>query len=338
MPGTSPQPARGSSAPPASRTQVSQLRKGDRIPGGVYLVEESNFKQTRNAKYFLQIVLRDKTGSIRGVRWEATQELYESFAAQDFVRITGRVEEFQQNLQVVIDEIQRLEPEQVNQEDFLPVSPRPIEEMERELLEQVAALGNAHLKNLLLAFLEDPELRQAILRCPAGKVLHHAYVGGLLEHVLSLMGLARLVARHYPELNVDLLVAAAFLHDIGKVRELSFTRAFSYTDSGQLVGHLGIGLLLLQEKVAGVPGFPEELLVQLQHIIASHHGLPEHGAMKQPMTREAIVFHYLDNLDAKVAMLRSLEQELEIADAATGDDRRWTEFKPSLGRRIFFPE
>jgi len=322
---------------PTPRTQVACLRKGDRITGAIYLVEESNFKQTRNQKYFIQLALRDRTGSIRAVRWEATQDLYESFSPQDFLRITGRVEEFQQHLQIVVDDLKRIPSGEVNHEDFLPVCPRPIDEMERELQEEIAAMADPHLKALLSAFLADKELKQGILRCPAGKTLHHAYIGGLLEHILSLMGAAKLLAKHYKRLRADVLVAAAFLHDIGKIRELTYSSAFTYTDEGQLVGHIGIGLLLIAEKARGIPGFPDDLLLHLQHIVASHHGLPEHGAIKQPMTPEAIAFHYIDNLDAKLAMLDGLEKELQQADLATGDERRWTEFKPSLGRRIFFP-
>ncbi len=337
MTGASSPDGRGTAPQNSSRTQVAALRKGDRLAGAVYLVEESNFKQTRNSKYFLQLVLRDRTGSIRAVRWEATQSLYDSFSAQDFLRISGRVEEFQQHLQIVIDGLEKLPPDHVNHEDFLPISPRPIDEMARELEEAVASMQDPHLKALLTAFLEDKPLRSALLRCPAGKVLHHAYIGGLLEHILSLIAAGKLICRHYQRLKADLLVAAAFLHDIGKVRELSFSGAFSYTDEGQLLGHIGIGLLLLAEKASAIPGFPPELLVHLQHIIASHHGLPEHGAMKLPMTPEAIAFHYLDNLDAKIAMLDVLEKELDLADAISGEDRRWTDFKPSLGRKIFFP-
>ncbi|HVR73570.1 MAG TPA: HD domain-containing protein, partial [Planctomycetota bacterium] len=219
----------------------------------------------------------------------------------------------------------------------LPVSERSSEDMERELMENIASLKDPHLKALLLCFMEDRELREGLRRCPAGKALHHAYIGGLIEHILSLMGAAKLLARHYSRLNGDILVAAAFLHDIGKVKELSFTRAFNYTDEGQLIGHIGLGLCLLHEKARSVPGLPPDVLLQLEHILASHHGLPEHGALKYPMTPEAIAFHYLDNLDAKLATLDALEKELRLSGAATDQDRRWTDYKPALGRRIFFP-
>jgi 3'-5' exoribonuclease len=263
--------------------------------------------------------------------------MFESFGIDDFLRINGRVEEFQEKLQVIVDDFARVPPESVNQEDFLPVSSRDPAEMERELLETIASMGDPHLKALLTAFLDDPGLRSALLRCPAGKVLHHASIGGLLEHILSIMGAARLIAKNYPILNVDVLLAASFLHDIGKVRELSYTRSFSYTDEGQLVGHIGIGLLLLAEKVVKVPGFPSELLYHLQHIILSHHGLPEHGAVKPPMTAEAIVFHYLDNMDAKLAMIETLKKEVISGEELTERESRWTDYKPALGRKIFFP-
>lgn len=321
----------------SDRNQVAVLRKGDRLSGAVYLVEESNFKQTRNNKFFIQLVLRDRTGSIRAVRWEASQALYDSFAPQDFLRVSGRVEEFQQHLQIVVDSLEKLAADEIHHEDFLPVSPRPADEMELELEATVASVADPHIRALLTSFLEDKNLRSGILRCPAGKVLHHAYIGGLLEHILSLANAAKILSRHYRRLNPDVLIAAAFLHDIGKVRELTFSGAFNYTDEGQLLGHIGIGLLMVEEKAKGIPGFPHELLTHLLHIIASHHGLPEHGAMKQPMTPEAIAFHYLDNLDAKLSMLDVLERELQLADEATGDERKWTDFKPSLGRRIYFP-
>lgn len=325
--------------PPTEATvPVAQLRKGARISGGVYLVQESNFKQTRNGKYFIQLTLRDRTGAIRAVRWEATAELFESFASGDFLRVHGRVEEFQGQLQVVIDELERVPPEEVEAGAYLPVSERSPEEMEKELLGAVASLDDPHLKALLVAFLEDPEIRSGLLRCPAGKTVHHAYLGGLAEHVLSIIGAARSIAKNYPSLNLDILIAAAILHDIGKIRELAYARGFGYTDEGQLVGHIAIGLLMLAEKAAAFPSFPRDLLLHLQHIIVSHHGAAEYGAVKPPMTAEAIAFHYLDNLDAKLAMVGDMKKDLESAEEQTEKERRWTDFKPALGRKIFFPD
>jgi 3'-5' exoribonuclease len=336
-PRPAPPPQAPASGPCATRTPVAQLRKGDKISRGIYLVETANFKQTRNNKFFIQLSLRDRTGSIKAILWEATQELFDSFSTEDFLRIDGRVEEFQQNLQIVVDGLQPVADDSVDFEEFLPVSARNPSDMARELEATIASMSDPHLKALMLAFWEDPEIRRGILRCPAGKVLHHACIGGLLEHILSLMGAAKLIARNYPRLNADMLLAAAFFHDIGKIRELSYSRAFNYTDVGQLVGHMGIGLVMLEEKAKLLPGLPREVLLHLEHIVASHHGLPEHGAMKPPMTPEAIAFHYLDNLDAKLAMVESLARELEVQGDAASEERRWTDFKPALGRRIFFP-
>lgn len=315
---------------------VGALRKGDRINGTVLLVQDSNFKQTRDGKYFIQMVLRDRTGSVRAVRWEASHDLFASFSSTDFVQVTGRVEEFQQNLQVVVDKIKKVSPTDVDLADFLPTSVRSPDEMEQELLEHIAAMADPDLRALLVAIVEDPEIRPHLLRCPAGKTLHHAYLGGLLEHILSLINSAKLIVKNYPQLNVDLLVTAAVVHDLGKIQELSYERAFGYTDRGQLVGHIGLGILILAEKTQSLPNFPQDHRMHLEHIIASHHGELEFGALKVPMTSEAMAFHFIDNLDAKMAMLTDLERELRPSSSEPGG-ARWTEYKPALSRRIYFP-
>ena len=321
--------------------RITDLRKGDRISGGVFLVEVANFKQTRNQKYFIQLSLRDSTGAIKAVRWEATEELYASFGVDDFLRVSGRVEEFQSQLQLVIDELERVLPETVDASLFLPVSDRDPGEMERELRAAVAEMTNPFLRELVLRVIDDPRILEGLRRCPAGKALHHAYVGGLLEHTCALIAAARAVAPLYQELDRDILYAAAVLHDIGKIDELCYTSNFGYTDPGQLLGHIALGLLIVKEKAAAIPGFPEDLLVQVQHIIASHHGAPEYGALKLPMTAEAMVFHYLDNLDAKLATLRSIQREFPPLDAARANDGapgKWSDFKPHLSRKVYFPK
>lgn len=328
-----PRPGRDGGA----RTRVADLRRGDRIDAGVFLVEASNFKQTRNQKYFIQMVLRDASGAIKAIRWEATSELYGSFRADDFIRITGRVEEFQGNPQIIVDQLERVAPESVDFSDFLPVSRRSVEEMEEELRRAIAEVRRPVLREFLRSIVEDPRIRPGLLQCPAGKTLHHAWVGGLLEHIVSLMGLARNVCAHYPRLDRDLLYTAALVHDLGKVQELSWTRNFGYTDRGQLVGHIGLGLVLIAEKAKEIDAFPEELLIRIQHIVASHHGLPEYGALKLPMTVEATVFHYLDNLDAKITSLATMEEELPADCEAGGDGGRWSDYKPHLGRKYYFP-
>ena len=343
-------PVAGAAAAGARRRWVRELRRGDRVEGLVLLVETSNFKQTRNQKYFIQMSLRDRTGAIRAIRWEADEKLYNSFSVDDFVRVDGRVEEFQQNPQLIVDRVERVESRHVDFDDFLPTSARDIDEMEAELRSAIATVECPPLRALLERFVAEPEVLRGLRNCPAGKALHHAYIGGLLEHILSLIGLARRLAEQYPRLSRDLLIASCLLHDIGKLEELSYTRNFSYTDAGQLIGHVGLGLMMVDREARLVPDFPPGLLLELEHIIASHHGLLEYGALKQPMTPEAVAFHYLDNLDSKMATLASAEDELAAFGAgaagdgsagADGSERgtggRWSDYKPHLGRKLYFP-
>ncbi|MCZ6792413.1 MAG: HD domain-containing protein [Planctomycetota bacterium] len=325
-------------SPAPSTCRVADLRRGDKISGAVFLVEAANFKQTRNQKYFIQMRLRDSSAAVKAIRWEATQQLYSSFGVGDFLRIDGRVEEFQGQLQVIIDQIEPVSADEVEISGYLPTAERDPEEMERELLHAVEEVEDPSLRQLLAAVLEDPRVRSGLLRCPAGKALHHAYVGGLLEHIVSLLEVTRFLAKHYQQLDRDLLYAACILHDIGKVEELTYTSSFQYTDRGQLIGHIGLGMLLIEEKAREIPELPEETLLHVQHIIASHHGLPEHGALKLPMTAEAIMFHLIDNLDAKLATLKAIDSELGPEEAGRDSSAgKWSEFKPYLNRKIFFP-
>jgi len=315
------------------RILCSELRKGQRLDQ-VFLVENSNFKQTRNGKYFIQMELRDGTGSIKAIRWEASQELFESFGVDDFVRVAGRVEEFQQHLQIIVDEMEKVDLDGVELSDFLPQTSREIPRMQEELRAIIGDVQNPFLRRLLNDFLDDPEVHGGLTRCPAGKSLHHAYIGGLLEHIISVASAARRIAPNYPQLDCDLLVAGALLHDIGKLREISYARSFRYTDLGQLVGHIPVGIAWVEEKARGIPDFPRDLLIHIQHIIASHHGLPEHGAVKPPMTAEAITFHFLDDLDAKLSSLDTIQKEQNLGGSP---DTRWSMWNPALGRRLFFP-
>ena len=331
-------------APPGTQSAsnspqwIANLRKGDQVNAATYLVEISNFKQTRNQKYFIQMSLRDKTGSLRSIKWDADEALYTSISVDDFVRINGRVEEYQNNRQIIVDHIEKLPSRDFAYEDFLPASHRDREEMVSELRDIIESLGNVQLKGLLQEFISDDEILFALSRCPAGKSLHHAFIGGLLEHILSLCKLARHLASNYSRLNLDMLLAGCILHDIGKCRELSFKKNFSYTDEGQLIGHIGIGLLMINEKAGKLPGFPAELLLQLQHIIASHHGLLEYGALKRPMTPAALAFHYLDNLDSKMGTLDAVENEMSAnLQARSPGSSAWSDDKPHLERKLFFP-
>jgi len=228
-----------------------------------------------------------------------------------------------------VEKLRRAEPEEYELEDLIPHTEKSIGELKKKLAAHLSSVKNPWISKLLEEVLDDPRVAGRFERAPAAKVMHHAYVGGLLEHVVSLCGLCRLMAEHYPELDGDLLVAAAVLHDVGKLEEMSYDRAVQYTAEGELLGHILIGYELVGRKMDAIEGFPGELRTLVLHIIASHHGQYEFGSPKLPMFREALVFHYLDELDSRVgAMRRGLE-----APAADGEEI-WTGRVPALGRRL----
>jgi 3'-5' exoribonuclease len=227
----------------------------------------------------------------------------------------------------VIDQIRRAEPQEYELADFLPHTKHDIEKLFAELQQFVAGAANPWIKRLLESVLGDPDIVTRLKRAPAGKAMHHAYIGGLLEHIVSLCGLCRRVAPHYPEFDADLLLAGAILHDIGKIDELSYDRAFGYTTEGQLLGHIVLGVGMLSKKMDAIADFPADLKTLLLHLVVSHHGEYEFGSPKLPMFPEALMLHYLDNLDSKLAAMReSFESEQ--------DDAEWTSKNYSLQRPL----
>src|SRR5438876_9129975 len=275
-----------------SRRSIQQLADGDTIDE-VYLVTDKQLRANRNGNLYLQMELRDRTGSISARLWNAGENLFRMFDVGDFLVVRGKVQLFQGALQVILNYIERAETEKVDLSDFLPHTEQDVSKLLERLRGYLLRLGNPHLRALAECFLMDDEFLRGFCRAPAGVRNHHAYLGGLLEHVVTLLDAADRILPLYPELDRDLLLMGIFLHDIGKVRELSFQRVFGYTDEGQLVGHLVIGVEMLNEKVARTPDltgepFPDELLLRLKHMILSHHGSYEFGSPKLPMTPEAI--------------------------------------------------
>ncbi|MCS6852409.1 MAG: HD domain-containing protein [Gemmataceae bacterium] len=315
------------------RRFVQQLVDGDAVEE-VYLVADKQLRVNRNGNLYLQVELRDRTGSIVGRLWNASEHLFRSFEVGDFVLVRAKVQLFQGALQMILSQLERVETEKVELADFLPHTEQDVSKLLERLRGYLLRLANPHLRALAECFLMDDEFVRAFCKAPAGVRNHHAYVGGLLEHVVSLLDLADRVAPLYPGLDRDLLLAGVFLHDIGKVRELSYDRAFAYTDEGQLVGHLVIGVEMLNEKIGQVADltgepFPSELLLRLKHMILSHHGSYEFGSARLPMTPEAIALHHLDNLDAKV---HSFTRDIREDRNATSS---WTPFNQALQRRLF---
>lgn len=315
------------------RQFVDQLRDGTELDD-VYLVTDKQLRANRNGNPYLLIELRDRTGSIQGRMWNAGDHVARGFDPGDFLHATGKVQLFQGALQVILTAIERAEPQKVDFADFLPQTEQNIPKLTDRLRNYLMRLGNPHLRALAECFLMDDAFMRAFTSCPAGVKLHHAYVGGLLEHVVSMMDAADKLLPLYPGVDRDLLLVGVFLHDAGKTRELTYGRAFGYSDEGQLVGHIPIAVAMLAETAVKVPDLtgepvPRELMLRLQHMILSHHGELNYGSPKVPMTPEAMLLHLIDAMDTRMHMvLRELKDDRNNPSA-------WTPYNANLGRRIY---
>jgi 3'-5' exoribonuclease len=306
---------------------ISELTDGQPVVTYFLLCGKEVCSAVRTGKKWLQLDLGDKTGVIAGKMWDGFEMAAATLSPDDVVKVQARSKTYNGKLELTVDKIRKAEPEEYSLEDLVPHTERNIEELKKRLLEYVAVVRNPWIKQLLEEVLDDPRVVGKYERAPAAMTMHHAYVGGLLEHVVSLCGLCRVMAAHYPELDVDLLTAGAVLHDVGKIEEMSFTRAVQYTTEGELLGHILIGYDFLSRKMDSIDGFPVELKVLILHIIASHHGQFDFGSPKLPQFREAVVFHYLDELDSRMgAMKRSL-----ASPEGEGD---WTGRVPALNRKL----
>ena len=284
---------------------VSDIAENAQVTGEFFVARKALLRSKSGSPY-LALTLGDRSGNIEARVWEEAERVSAAFNEGDFVRVKARAEVFREAVQLAVTDLVRLEPAAVDLADFLPASERDPQEMLKELKALGRKVGNPHLRALLEAFFADRALMAGLARAAAAKNMHHAYLGGLLEHTLSVATLARDIAAHYPEVDRDLLLVGAVLHDIGKVRELSCAPGFDYTTEGRLVGHLLLGVEMLEEKMAKVPGFPPNLATALKHLIISHHGEYEFGSPKRPKTAEAFVLHALDDLDAKLNTVRQL--------------------------------
>jgi 3'-5' exoribonuclease len=316
-----------------TRRYVRQFADGDNIDD-IFLALNKQLRANRQGNLYLQVELRDRSGSISARMWNASENLTRMFDDGDFLRIKGRVQLFQGALQMILSSISPVESEKIDLADFLPHTEQDIAKLLERLRSVLLRMSNHHLRALVECFLMDDRFIRDFCRAPAGVRNHHAYIGGLLEHVVTLLDVADRLLPVYPELDRDLLLSGVFLHDLGKVRELSFGRSFGYSDEGQLVGHLVIGVEMLDEKIHEVEkltgeSFPKELLLRLKHMIVSHHGTYEFGSPKLPMTPEAIALHHLDNLDAKVhSFTRDIREDKNQASA-------WTPYDQSLQRKLY---
>ncbi|MGL4462410.1 MAG: 3'-5' exoribonuclease YhaM family protein [Planctomycetia bacterium] len=315
------------------RCFVREYADGDAVDD-VLLVQDKQVRSNRAGNTYLLLELGDKTGSVAGFHWNSTDAETRAFDAGDFLSIRGKVQLYQGQIQLIVNSFRKCPADGVDLADFIPSSEKDAAVLLAELKEQLRKVKNPHLQALAQAFLMDDDLVKKLQQAPAGVRNHHAYIGGLLEHIVNLLKVHDRIADLYPQLNHDLLRMGLFLHDIGKLRELGYDRGFAYSDEGQLVGHVVIGVEMLNEKLPvaakllGEPT-PPELAVELKHLILSHHGSYEFGSPRLPMTPEAAALHHLDNLDAKVAnYTRTIAEDLNSANA-------WTPFDHKTGRRLY---
>jgi 3'-5' exoribonuclease len=300
----------------------------------VFRIGEKQLRPNRNGNLYLQFELSDRSGSVGARMWNASESLYRSFENGDYVYVEGTTQLFQGAMQLIATRLQKMEPSEVNEEDFTPLAAVDVDKLALRLGELLRSMGNPHLRNLAECFLLDEDFMRKLTRAPAGVKHHHAYFGGLLEHIVNLMEVTVRIAPCYPQLDRDLLLMGAFLHDAGKVDELTYERDLAYSDEGQLIGHLVIAVSLLESKVREAEKLsgetvPAELVLQLKHLIVSHHGEYEYGSPKLPMTLEAVALFCLDNLDAKIAAFHQLMRD----DPNVGSP--WTNFNQNLGRKLY---
>lgn len=306
---------------------------------GVYAIQNAQLGLTKNGKSYLKCLVSDRTGRAPARMWSASEELVASLPTDGFVHLSGQTQAYQGELQVIVQHIRPANPTPDELVELLPSTTKNIDDMLKAVEMKLDAMKSPSLKALAHVYLDDRELMKTFRQAPAAMVLHHAYIGGLLEHTLSLMKLAEAVCPNYPKINQDLVVFGLFLHDLGKCVELTWSTGFGYSDQGQLVGHIARGVVWLNEKVARLRAagtdFPDELLHVLEHIIVSHHGLPEYGALKVPATPEAVLIHQLDNVDAKTQM--ALDAGRPDGDK-TELGGNFTEKVWALGTRLYRPD
>lgn len=309
-------------------TYVQDFQPNDKIVS-FFLVQakEVRFKKNSGDPY-LSLQLSDRTGLIEAKMWDGVEEVADTFDANDFIKVKANIQLYRDKPQMIIQRLRRVEDSEVDLSDYVPHTKRDIDAMMAELRESIDQFNNPHLKALLLACLDDEEIGPRFRVAPAAKTLHHATVGGLLEHVCSLMGLARRVASNYDYLDLDLLLTGVVLHDICKIDELTYERSFGYSSDGQLLGHISMGLQLIERKCLGLPDFPPRLKRLVEHMVLSHHGRYEFGSPKLPMFPEALALSYIDDLDSKLESMRA-----SLA-AETGLGQEWTRYNPSMERPI----
>jgi len=316
-----------------TRRFINQLGENENIDQ-VFIANGKQLRPNRQGNLYLQVSLSDRSGIVNAMQWNANQTVYDSFENGDYVIAQGTTQFFNGNLQIIVQKLTKADPARVDEAEFHVLSNESIGQLLVQLRQFVDSISNVQLKSLACFYLDNDELTSKLSQAPAGVKNHHAYQGGLLHHVVSLMELVDVVAPKYPDVDRDLVLIGVLLHDLSKIDELSYQKGFEYTDEGQLVGHLVMGVELLGKmirdwEVANSDVFPNDLAIQLKHLIVSHHGEYEYGSPKLPMTLEAVMLHFLDNMDAK------LFQFSQAMSSEANPDSQWTPYIASIGRKLY---
>ena len=317
-----------------SRTFVNELADGDTV-NEVFLLADKQMRANRNADMYLLATFRDKSGVINGLMWNVNEERLQHISSGDMVQVKGKIQLYQGALQMIVTRIDAVSQNDFDEEDFLIQPHANVEPLLDRLKELISTISCDRLRTLGDCFLKDDRLVEDLCSAPAGVRAHHAYQGGLIEHIVSMAEVADRLCGLYSQVNRDLLLLGVLMHDLGKVRELSWDPALTYTDEGQLLGHMNIAVEILNDKLLEARGqmggteVDAEDILRLKHMILSHHGSLEHGSPRVPMTPEAMVLHQIDNLDAKLhEFTRSIEDDVNKQSA-------WTPYSPRMERKLF---
>ena len=308
-------------------TFVNAIKAGQAVDD-IFVARDKQIAYKKDGDAYLSLGLADRTGEVKAVAWENVQAISKAFSAGDYVRVKGNVRQYRDALQLVVRHVERPDPAEVDARDFLPATERDLDQMLERLIQISQTVENKHLLRLLSAFLEDKTFVDLFKTAPAAKRMHHAYLGGLLEHTLSIALLIQAISGHYMGVDKDLLLTGGILHDIGKVHEFSYETHIDYSDAGRLLNHIVIGVEMLEKKIAAINDFPDDLALMLKHMIVSHHGTREFGSPEPPKTLEAIILNYLDDLDAKVTAVRTF---MDAADP----EATWTSYHKILERFFY---
>jgi 3'-5' exoribonuclease len=309
---------------------IKDLEPGTEVKSA-FIVARKELRKTKAGAPYMALELADKSGKVDARLWDGVSRYKDAFVERDYVAVSGRAEKYRDQLQVVVSSLRRCGEDEVDASDFLRVVTTDRAELEGELRQALEEVRNRDLRGLLLAFFSDPDFMKKFTTAPAAKNYHHPYLGGLLEHTATTVRICRMICDLYPDIDRDLLITAAALHDIGKIQELDYDRTIDFSDAGRFLGHLLLSDEMIRERIACLSGFPTDLAMRLRHAVLSHHGELEWGSPKRPKTLEAIVLHHVDNLDAKVNSFR------EIVGRAGEGDSPWTDMRNLFKRPLYAP-